>query len=187
MKKSRSRLLCLLSAVLLVFSFPRVDAGALAWFALIPLMFVLDEKKPWGAFRSAYLCGFLFFFGALYWFFNIARWFSWIAALGVTLLLLYLAFYLGIFGLIYSLFSRRKLLAKLFLLPSVWVALEFIRAHLLTGFDWVSLGHSQYKNPAMIQIADITGVFGISFIIVMVNVLLKEFIVAFFIRRENKL
>lgn len=154
-----------------------------AWFALVPLMFVLDGKSPWAAFRLAYLCGFLFFAGTLYWFFNITRWFSWIAALGVVFFLLYLALYFGIFGLIFSAFSRRKPLVKLFVLPSAWVVLEFVRARLFTGFDWVSLGHSQYMNPAIIQIADMTGVFGVSFIVVMVNVLLKEWITAFFLRR----
>ncbi len=186
-KKLRTWILCFFSAGLLILAFPRTDLWILAWGGLIPLMFVLDGKKPWAAFRSAYLCGFLFFAGTLYWFFNIARWFSWIAALGILLFFLYLALYFGIFGLGYSYFSRRKPLAKLFLLPSLWVALEFIRAHLFTGFDWVSLGHSQYKNLPIIQIADMTGVFGISFIIVMVNCLLKEGITAFFFRRTPEM
>ena len=176
-------ILCFLSAALLILAFPRMDLWACAWVGLVPLMLVLDGKKPWAAFRCAYLCGFLFFAGTLYWFFNITRWFSYIAALGVLLLFLYLALYFGIFGLSYSLFSRRKPLFKLFLLPSTWVVLEFIRAYLFTGFDWASLGQSQYRNLPLIQVADITGMFGVSFIVVMVNVLLKEFITARFIRK----
>jgi apolipoprotein N-acyltransferase len=54
------------------------------------------------------------------------------------------------------------------------VALEFIRAHLFTGFDWVMLGHSQYKNLMCIQIADITGVYGVSFLVILVNLLFFE-------------
>jgi len=69
-----------------------------------------------------------------------------------------------------------KPLMKLFLLPSIWVGLEYTRGHALSGFDWVSLGHSQYKNLVMIQIADITGMLGVSFIVVMVNYVIKEMI-----------
>jgi apolipoprotein N-acyltransferase len=169
-------LLCFFSAGLLMLAFPKTDLGWAAWVGLIPLMSALDGKKPWAAFRSGYLCGVLFFAGTFYWFFHIARWFSYIAVIGVVLLFLYLALYFGVFALGYSFFSRRKLFSKLFLLPSVWVVLEFIRARLFTGFDWACLGHSQYKNLLLIQIADVTGVLGVSFLVVMVNVFLKEWL-----------
>ncbi|HQP10904.1 MAG TPA: apolipoprotein N-acyltransferase [Candidatus Omnitrophota bacterium] len=185
MRKYGPWLLSVVSAGVLTLAFPRTDIWVLAWGGLIPLLFALDGKTPWAAFRISYLCGLLFFAANLYWFFNIARWFSWIAAVGVSLFLLYLALYFGIFGLIYGFFSRRTLWAKLFLLPCAWVALEFVRGHLFTGFDWASLGHSQYKNPVMIQIADITGVFGVSFLVVMANILIKELIGAFLVRRTS--
>ena len=54
------------------------------------------------------------------------------------------------------------------------MALEFIRAHLFTGFGWVMLGHSQYKNLWLIQIADTTGVYGVSFLVILVNLLIFE-------------
>jgi len=181
--KSRDFLPCILSAGLLILAFPKTDLSVCAWVGLIPLLFVLDGKRPWAAFRSAYVCGLIFFAGTLSWFFHLTQWFSFIAAFGIILLFLYLALYFGIFGLAYNLFSRRSSLFKLFLLPSVWVVLEFIRAHLFTGFDWVSLGHSQYKNLPIIQIADMTGVFGVSFVVVMVNVALKELIVVNFIQK----
>jgi len=182
--KSCSRLdliRCFCSAGLLVFAFPKINLWILAWGSLVPLMFVLDGKKPLSAFRWAYMCGVLFFTGTLYWFFHITKWFSVVGALGIVLLLLYLALYFGLFGLAYSLFSRQKSFHKLFLFPSIWVVLEFIRAHLFTGFDWASLGHTQYTNLPVIQIADITGVFGVSFIVMMVNVLIKELLTASFV------
>jgi len=63
---------------------------------------------------------------------------------------------------------------KLILYPATWVAFEFMRDRFFTGFGWVSLGHSQYLFLPLIQVADITGVFGISFIVVMVNYFLKK-------------
>jgi len=177
---------CILSAGLLALAFPAMELWILAWGSLVPLMFVLDGKSPRSAFRWAYGCGLIFFTGTLFWLFNITKWFSVIGALGIVLLMLYFAVYFGLFGLAYSCCSRQKPLSKLFLLPSVWVVLEFIRAHLFTGFDWASLGHTQYTNLPVIQIADITGVFGISFIIVMVNVLIKELLTAIFIDKTSQ-
>jgi apolipoprotein N-acyltransferase len=57
-------------------------------------------------------------------------------------------------------------------IPSLWVILEYIRSHLFTGFPWALLGYSQYLNLPIIQIADITGVWGVSFLVMMVNVLI---------------
>src|SRR3989338_3042184 len=172
--------LCVASAALLVLAYPGFDLPLLAWGSLIPLLFVFEGKRPVEAFRRGFFCGLLFFAGTLYWFFNLTRWFSFIAALGVTLLFCYLALYFGVFGALSSYFFRKAPLQRLFLLPSAWVALEWVRGHLFTGFDWASLGHSQYKNLFMIQIADITGVYGISFLVMAVNVVFKEMIASRF-------
>ena len=53
--------------------------------------------------------------------------------------------------------------------PILWVGLEYIRAHLLTGFPWYYLGHSQFRFLALIQVADVTSALGISFLIALVN------------------
>ena len=162
--------LCLFSSLLLILSFPKVDIWILVWVSLIPLFIALDGKKYGSAFGTAYLCGLMVFAGTLYWFIHVTL-------LGMILLVLYLALYYGAFGVLYIYFSRRKFCEQLFLLPSCWVALEFVRSYFLTGFGWVSLGYSQYKKLSLIQIADVTGMYGISFLIVMVNVWLKNFFV----------
>ncbi|HRZ03273.1 MAG TPA: apolipoprotein N-acyltransferase [Candidatus Omnitrophota bacterium] len=161
--------LCLCSACLLVAAFPQADIWILSWVALVPFLFVLDGKKPAASFFIGYLLGILFFSGTLYWFIYVTK-------LGASLLVLYFGIYFALFGLGYSLFSGKSILAKIIFLPSFWVGLEFIRGHLFTGFGWVNLGHSQYKILPLIQISDTTGVFGISFLIVAANVLLKEWL-----------
>ena len=50
-----------------------------------------------------------------------------------------------------------------------WIALEYLKAHLMTGFPWCLLGYSQYEHLHIIQLADLFGVYGISFLIVLVN------------------
>jgi len=94
----------------------------------------------------------------------------------MLVLALYLALYFGIFGLLFSSlvcspssFVHRP--SSLVVVPAVWVVLEYIRAHFLTGFGWAMLGYSQYKNIAFIQIADIAGVYAASFILMAVNLL----------------
>ena len=53
--------------------------------------------------------------------------------------------------------------------PFTWVAMEYIRSFFLSGFPWFFIGHTQYQYLPVIQVSDITGVYGVSFIIIMVN------------------
>ncbi len=54
--------------------------------------------------------------------------------------------------------------------PVIWVAVEYARSNFsFLAFPWVLAGHSQHANLSVIQIADITGVFGVSFLILLVN------------------
>lgn len=162
----RDILLSILSAVILIFAFPQSDCWFLAWFGLVPLMLALDGKSYRQSFGLSYLSGFIFFTGNLYWFVHVTK-------VGMFLMMLVLAVYYGLFGLVYRYFQKRNAVLKLILLPAGWVVIEFLRSRLFSGFDWVSLGHSQYKFLPIIQIADITGVFGVSFLLVMTNYAFK--------------
>ncbi len=163
-------LLCVLSAVLLILSFPNCNLWILAWFAFVPLFFVLKNKSKGKAFLLAYITGIIFWFGTIYWLIHITL-------AGLILLVLYLALYFGFFGLIISRPAPCALRpAPLLFIPSFWVLLEYLRSHLFTGFPWALLSYSQYLNLPMIQIADITGAWGVSFLVVMVNVAIKEII-----------
>jgi len=95
---------------------------------------------------------------------------------GLIILVLYLALYFGVFGWILSAIRYPLSAFNLLFIPSVWVLLEFIRSHLFTGFPWALLGYSQYLNLPFIQIADITGAWGVSFLVMMVNVLVYKVI-----------
>ncbi len=58
--------------------------------------------------------------------------------------------------------------------PVLWTALEYVRGHALTGFPWSSLGYSQYRFLHFIQVADIVGIYGVSFIVAAVGGLLAD-------------
>jgi len=154
------------SSLLLILSFPNFNLSYLAFIGFVPLFFAIENKSPKKAFLISYICGFLFYLGVLYWLYHVT-------IIGLIILCLYLAIYFGIFGLFTLHVTRytlhKPVLLQLFTIPASWVFLEYIQAHLFTGFGWALLGYSQYKNIPLIQIADFSGVYGVSFVIMMVN------------------
>ena len=157
-----SILLCFLSSLFLILSFNLADFSGLAWISFVPLFFSLENRVKKQAFFLSYLWGLFFWAGLIYW---LAK----VTFLGYIFLVFCLSFYFGLFGILVSLFNKNNSLAQSLLIPSTWVFLEFLRTYLFTGFGWAILGYSQYKNLPLIQIADITGVYGVSFLIVLVN------------------
>lgn len=67
--------------------------------------------------------------------------------------------------------------------PCIWTALEFIRSFFLSGFPWFFIGHTQYRYLPLIQICDIAGVYGVSFIVVTVNACIADLIIDGFGKR----
>lgn len=154
--------LVIFSSVLLIVSFPDFNLWLLAWVALVPLFFAIEGKKPLKAFTTAYSVGTLFFLGTIYWLIHVTL-------PGMIATALYLAVYFGIFGLIVSPAVSRPSYLSLFVIPSAWVTLEYLRSHVFSGFGWNLLAHSQSHNLPMIQMADIAGSYGVSFLIILVN------------------
>jgi apolipoprotein N-acyltransferase len=125
------------------------------------------------AFRAGFLMGAVYFFGTLYWIYHSINHYggvSLLPSLAVAFLLaLYMSLYAGVFGALFSWKITKTSLPALFLAPVFWVVLEFLRSYAMTGFPWSSLGYSQFKFLRIIQFADITGVHGVSFLVVAVN------------------
>ncbi|OGS46066.1 MAG: apolipoprotein N-acyltransferase [Elusimicrobia bacterium RIFOXYD2_FULL_34_15] len=163
--------LCLLSSLLLLLSFPKISFWPLAWISLVPLLSVISNEKPLKAFLYGILTGIVFYCGILYWIvptFSAAGEPNIIGILVLLLLAIYSALYYGIFCLFYSKNFKHSLILPAFL----WVSLELIRTHLFSGFPWASLGYSQWNFLPIIQISEFTGVYGVSFLIILVNVIL---------------
>ena len=155
-------LLSFISGILLAISFPKIDFEYSAWIALVPLFLILvnvDSKK---AFTFSYITGVVFFTLTIYWI-------SFVSALGMVLLVLYLSLYIALFGVFTNYFFKRLKLPLALIAPPIWVLCEFMRGHFLTGFPWVLLGYSQYKQIALIQSASFISVYGISCLIVLIN------------------
>ena len=162
--------LILVSAGLLVVAFPSFNQPWAAWIALVPWLHLLRQGSAREAFRASWLIGGLFFAGSMWWMVQLTAFGGTMAILGWLLLAAYLGLYSGLFGVLAHRARRHPApLSRLLLLPAAWVAAEFLRAHLLTGQGWNLLAYSQTPWPAAIQLADITGAWGISFLIVLVN------------------
>jgi apolipoprotein N-acyltransferase len=156
-------LLSLLSGLLVALSFPDFNLELLAWIGFVPLFFVLKDKPRFKSFILSYFCGTVFWSITVYWLIHVTL-------LGTILLILYLSLYFGLFGFLVSTIKYRLPTLGILLIPSLWVFLEYCRSHLLTGFPWALLGYSQYLNLPIIQIADIAGVWLVSFLVMTINV-----------------
>ncbi len=150
--------------------------GYLAWIALIPLHVAIDGLPPRQAFWRGWLAGLMVFVGTVYWVITAMHQYGRVPIFVSILLMVLLATYLGLYVGLYS-FGCTLLASRgptfLFLgAPTLWVSLEYVRTYVLSGLPWGLLGYSQFRALPLIQIADITGVYGVSFLVVLGNVAL---------------
>lgn len=156
----------------LFLSFPDFTLAPLSWISLIPLLIAVHKKSPSHSFILGWFSGSVAYLGILYWV-NIVMTTYGHLPVAVSLILhillsLYLGLYVGVSIWLTRVADQRGF-SPAFSLPLVWVAGEYVRSFALTGFPWAILGYSQFRILPVIQIADITGVYGVSFLIVMVN------------------
>jgi apolipoprotein N-acyltransferase len=176
----RSLLLAAFSGLLLAVAFPSLDLHLLAWIALLPLFLALRGQTVRNGFWLGGAAGIVYFAGTVYWVTNSVHFYGGVPivpAMLITLLLCaYLALYPAVFGA--AAVHIRKNHPSLFFIaaPALWTALELARTFVFSGFPWSLLGYSQYLALPVVQITDITGVYGVSFLIVLVNAGLTEFI-----------
>ena len=150
-------LLYLLTSVLYIFSFPSFNLSLLGWVCLVPFIIAVDRERSIRAvIGHSLICGWIIFLGGMYWLVNVT-------CLGLILLTFYMAWYIVLFGII------RFYCKKFIVIPIAWTALEYIRSNFMGGIPWLLLGASQYGWLPLIQIAGITGVYGVSFIVALVN------------------
>jgi apolipoprotein N-acyltransferase len=181
-----------ISSLLQVLIFPLPGLYVLSWVAFAPLIVAVLRARPAGelevdgavnlraatpgqAFLLGYTSGILWYAGTCYWIYDTMHEHGGLSApmagLALFLFCLYLGLYHGLFGLLLGLAAgpgrddRRALISA----PFLWVAVELARTR-VTGFPWDLLGTAQVDNISLSRISTWTGVYGISFEIVLVNV-----------------
>ena len=170
-----------LAMLLLWIAFPPVGLSMSGWIAVMPLVSLVVEK---GSLRRADY-GKIWFAGLLYWLATLyfipiphpALWLGWIA------LSMYLACYFPFFVLSGRTMIGRFRIPVFVAVPVAWVGLELLRAHVFTGFGLVFLSHTQYQNPLLIQISDLSGAYTLSFAMTVFAAAAHQF---FFARTDSR-
>jgi apolipoprotein N-acyltransferase len=167
--------LVLTGGALYAAAFPPYGQDIAAWVALVPLLAVLPRASTGGAFVAGAAYGAIFFAGIVPWVVEaVAAYFDAgiLAAItfGVVVCALFVSGWVGLFAVAARTLLRRGRWRAFVGIPALWVAYELARATLLTGLPWELLGHSQWQRLPLIQVADLGGVYALSFVIAAVNV-----------------
>lgn len=164
--------LSFLTITLLCLSFPPADLCYLAWAACIPWFILIITEKN-------YICLYSLGVGIVFFVIQLS-WLRHVTFIAWILLSLYCAAYFPAFAFCTRLITSHLKIPFVAVVPCIWTAGEFIRSFLMSGFPWFFAGHTQYRYLPIIQIADIAGVYGISFITIMVNAAIADLIILSF-------
>ncbi len=178
MSKTRVWFYCLLAGTAYSLSVCNLGEGVpwdlFAWVALLPLHRVLTGVTTGQAFLRGWLAGFLAFTGTMYWVVTAMHLYGKVPLpVSIALMLLlagYLGLYVGLYAWGFVRLEQRRVAATWIAAPCLWVSLEYVRTHAFSGLPWGLLGYSQFQRLSLIQIANVTGVYGVSFLVVLVNV-----------------
>ena len=163
-----------LSGLLLTCAFPKVGLWYMGWFALVPLLMALKDLSSGQAFRIGFTAGLAHFLTLLYWLLHTMKNYGglpvYLAVPVLFLLAAYMALYIGLFAVLTSRWTKSFSGISLLVVPVFWVSQEYVRGFLFTGFPWSFLGYSQFRQLHIIQISDIFGVYGVSFLMALANI-----------------
>ncbi len=138
----------------------------LVWIGLVPLVVLIKLPiKRWKVYFAAYVGGLCWFVPAMSWlrFTADEGWIAWL------LMGFYLAVYYPLFILLARILHRGLKLPMTLAFPIAWTVIEYARMHMLSGMGWFLLAHSIYDWTSTIQIADLGGVYAVSFLVALVN------------------
>ena len=156
--------LSILSGIMLALSFPPFRTGFLAYLALIPFFILLDQQTLRQAAGWGYLTGLVFYSATVYWI-------GVITLPGCIGTLLIMPLYFSLYSLLHVLVLKRLGNDGYLFLPFLWISVEYIQSLSEFSFPWNHLGYTQTYYLPLIQHAAVTSVYGVSFWIVLLNVL----------------
>jgi len=166
------------SAITLILSFSSHNCYIFSWLAFAPLLVVTIREKKGKGFLWGFIFGVIFYVGNISWINYTLMFYGGIPAfLSIPLLFLlvsYLSLYYGLFSYFLKKVHRTFPAWGIWSAPFIWVGLEWIRSFFMTGFPWSTLGYSQHTFLPVLQISEYTGVYGVSFLIILSNVMLAR-------------
>jgi len=163
------------SGLLLAASLPSLDVAPLAWFGLVPLLLVIREGGVRAAFFTGWLSGTTFFVAVTYWVVHTIRHYTALPGPLAVVLLLLMSLVLGLYMAAFAAgvrWMQARRLPWVYLAPALWVVLEWLRGWFVVGFPWGALGYSQWRFTDLVQVVEVTGVYGLSALLVFFNTVL---------------
>ena len=161
----RANLMFFLSGALLMLSFAPFGWYLLAPVLLLPLLYGFLDSSPRKAAAHGFWFGAGLFLAGTYWLYISIHVFGQAPLILAIFLMLALVVIMGLYyaavGWLTARLCDGKAMRLLFVAPSVWVAIEWIRGWFLSGFPWMSLGYGQIDSP-LAGFAPVLGVYGIS-------------------------
>ncbi|MDR3281470.1 MAG: apolipoprotein N-acyltransferase [Endomicrobium sp.] len=165
---------CVSTGLLTVCAFPRLNLFFLMWVSFIPLISATMKANTKYSFFYGFISGGVFNVLGLYWIIAVVEFSTGIycqTIIVACVMWIYLSLYWGVWSFFLNVF-KKKLGSNILIVFSgscIWILLEYVRTYFLTGFPWMLVGYSQFKFTAIIQIAEFTGVYGVSFIVIFWN------------------
>jgi apolipoprotein N-acyltransferase len=156
-----------------------------AWVAFVPLLYAIQGKNGKQAFALGCICGLAHSATCLFWIYYAVYHYGGFSTVIAFLVYLLLCCIMAVYPAVFALIARRwERMPALYVfgLPFAWVLLEWIRAFMISGFPWANLGYTQTPLNRLIQVSDITGVYGLSWLVVFGNTVIAGFIRNFFRR-----
>lgn len=192
--RSFSLAAALATAVLLSMAMPgHVGWWPLLFIGLVPLLTVVLCLPPRRAACTGFFTGFIYHAAQLYWIVIVLDRYGglpvWLSIPAMLLLAAYMSCYLALFCFLLSLIAgrywekERSLALYVWAAPVLWVGLDVLRSFVLTGFPWMDLGYGLYRQPQLIQAADLGGHVLITFSLVLCN----TFVVAVIDRQRRQI
>ncbi|MBI4411185.1 MAG: apolipoprotein N-acyltransferase [Deltaproteobacteria bacterium] len=187
----------LLTGLLGIFIYPTVifgwhapDLGWLAWIYLIPLFIALHRLYGARRFFASFFSALIFYLGSLYWLIAAMKNFGglslWESCGVLFLITLILSFYFAVSLSLACRIHERTGLPLFLLSASFLMAADFLRTYFpVGGFPWSLPAYSQGAYLPYFQWVDVTGVYGLNFLVYLVNGLLAEIVSAVFRRTEK--
>ena len=171
MKNYQRLILSIATALFLFLSFR--DLGFFTWFSFLPFLIVVYYSNLRQTLLFSFICGIGFFSGVTYWMVILPVKYTW------PLMVALLSIIFIIFGIaVYFIIKKIKQpYLRIFLIPAAWVLIEYLRSQTLLAFTIGIIGYTQHNFLPLMQITRFTGIYGISFIIVLFNVVVFETVI----------
>jgi apolipoprotein N-acyltransferase len=152
-------------------AFPPVGAWPIAFIGVAPLLLLVRERTVPRAMLLGLCFGFGLFGATLYWIFLFGA-LAWTGLVGLS------AASIAVFAAIATLIERRGgVVWTAVSLAAAWTAIDWLRGMWpLGGFTWASLGTSQVDDRGLVRLASVTGVWGVTFVVVFVNAALAAWV-----------